>query len=118
MKARLHLLAKILLALFVLGVLAVTGAWGHLLTTICSNPRIPMPATQNVIAYNCHGMKVFISPLQEGMLHWLIPLGLLFIVLMVLAAAGAILTAPNVRINVQVQINDISDHSNGAHRDA
>ncbi|WP_154668245.1 hypothetical protein [Pseudoduganella violaceinigra] len=106
------MIAKILLALFVAGVLAVTAAWAYLLTTICSNPRTPVPATGHVISYNCHGMTVFISPMQDNMLHWLIPIGLLFIVLMLLAVAAALLTAPNVRINVQVQVTDTSDKPN------
>src|SRR5262245_58645595 len=76
-----------LLALFFAGVVACVVAWGILLSTICSNPRTPVPHTQHVVPYNCHGMKVFISPLEDAMLHWLVPLELLCFVLSLGAGA-------------------------------
>lgn len=51
-------------------------AWFVLLTGICSNPRAPDSATQNVHPYSCHGMIVYITPLEQQLLHWLPPAGL------------------------------------------
>src|SRR5260370_33418132 len=87
---RIPLLRKLLLAFFVACTLASLGAWFILLSPICSNPRTPMPETQHVIAYNCHGMTGFISHLENAMLHWLIPVEGLFIFLSILAAAMAV----------------------------
>ena len=56
-----------------------------------------MPETQHVIAYSCHGMTVYISPLENAMLHWLIPVEGLFIFLSMLAAAMVVLAAAKVR---------------------
>src|SRR5207249_8174267 len=75
-----------LLAFFFACAVACVVAWFILLSTICSNPRTPVPQTQHVIPYNCHGMKVFISPSQDARLHWLVPVGLLCIVLSLAAA--------------------------------
>jgi Na+-transporting methylmalonyl-CoA/oxaloacetate decarboxylase gamma subunit len=108
MTRRIRLLWKVLLAFFVVCALSSLAAWAILLTTICSNPRTPMPETQHVIAYNCHGMTVFISPLQDAMRLWLIPVEVLFIFLSLLAAAMVLLSAANVRIDVQIQIADKS----------
>ena len=49
------------------------GLWIYLLSTICSAPHIPDPTTGNVIAYNCHGLIVFISQAQHILLLGLIP---------------------------------------------
>jgi hypothetical protein len=84
---RLPLVWAVLVAFFFACALACAAAWFILLTTICSNPRTPVPQTQNVTPYNCHGMKVFISPSEDFQLHWLGPIGLLFIVLGLVAAA-------------------------------
>ncbi|WP_266170291.1 hypothetical protein [Dyella subtropica] len=81
----------LLLALSFAGAFACVVAWFILLSTICSNPRTPLPQTQHVIEYNCHGMKVFISPSQDAMLHWLIPIELVFIFLGFVAAAMVVL---------------------------
>jgi hypothetical protein len=101
----------VLLAFFVACTLASLGAWAFLLTTICSNPRTPMPETRHVIPYNCHGMTVFISPLDEAMLHWLIPIEGLFIFLSLLAATMVLLAAAKVRIDVQIHVTDASSRS-------
>ena len=90
------------LGFFVACTLAIMAAWGVLLTTICSNPRTPMPETQHDIAYSCHGMTVFISHLESALLHWLMPLLLLFIFLSLLAAAMVVVSIAKVRIDVQV----------------
>ena len=111
MTRRIQLLWKLLLAFFVACALASVGAWGMLLTTICSNPRTPMPETQHVIAYNCHGMTVFISPFENAMRYWLIPVEGLFIFLSLLAAAMVVLAAAKVRIDVQIHRSDASSRS-------
>ena len=111
MTRRIQLLWKVLLAFFVACTLASLGAWFILLSTICSNPRTPMPETQHVIAYNCHGMTVFISPFENAMRYWLIPVEGLFILLSLLAAAMVVLAAAKVRIDVQVHRSDASSRS-------
>ena len=115
MTRRIQLLWKVLLAFFAACTLASLGAWFILLSTICSNPRTPMPETQHVIAYNCHGMTVFISHLENAMLHWLIPVEGLFIFLSMLAAAMVVLAAAKVRIDVQIHRSDASSRS--SHRE-
>jgi hypothetical protein len=84
---RIPLLWTLLLALSFACVLAFVVAWFILLSTICSNPRTPVPQTEHVISYNCHGMTVFISPLQDAILHWDVPIGFLFILLSFVAGA-------------------------------
>jgi hypothetical protein len=86
-KARIPLLWTLLLAASFAGVVACVVGWFILLSTICSNPRTPVPQTQHVIPYSCHGMQFFLSPLGDAMLHWLIPVGLLCMVLSLVAAA-------------------------------
>lgn len=105
---RIQLLAWVLLGFFSACMLACVVTWGVLLTTICENPRKPVPETQHVIAYNCHGMTVYMSPLQDAMRTWLTPLGLLFIFLSLLAAAMVVLSYAKVRIDVQVNVADSS----------
>src|SRR5436309_13296258 len=111
MTRRVQLLWKLLLGFFLTCTLASLAAWGILLTTICSNPRTPMPETQHVIAYNCHGMTVFISPVENAMRHWLIPVEGLFILLSLLAAAMVVLAAAKVRIDVKIDVADVSRES-------
>ena len=113
---RLKLVSKLLLAFFVTCTLAVLAAWAILLTTLCSHPRTPVPDTQHVVPYNCHGMTVYISPLENAMLHWLIPLELLFIFLSLVAAAIVILVHTKVRIDVQIHRPDASSR-NSHHKD-
>jgi hypothetical protein len=90
---RIPLLWTLLLAFFFACVVACVVAWFILLSTICSNPRTPVPQAQHVIPYNCHGMKVFISPVQDAMLHWLVPAELLFLLLSLVAAAMVVQAA-------------------------
>lgn len=59
-----------------LSLLVFVIAWFVLLTNICSNPRTPNAATQNVHAYSCHGTIVYITPVEERLLHGLPPVGL------------------------------------------
>lgn len=108
MTRRSALLWKLLLALFVACSLASVVAWFILLSTICTNPRSPVPATQHVVPYNCHGMTVFISYLQDTMLHWLLPVEALFIVLSLIAAAMVALAAIAVRVDVQIHVTEAS----------
>ena len=108
-KPRIQLLAKLLLAFFVACALGCVVGWGILLTTICSsNPRTPVPETQHIIAYSCHGMTVFMSPLQDALRTWLTPLGLLFIFLSLVAAGMVVLSYAKVRVDVQVDVADSS----------
>ena len=111
MTRRIQLLWKLLLAFFVACMFASLAAWFILLTTICSNPRTPVPETQHVIAYNCHGMTVYISYLEDAMLHWLVPVEALFIFLSMVAAAMVVLAAAKVRIDVQIDGTDASSRS-------
>jgi len=108
-KPRIQLLAKLLLAFLVACTLACVVGWGILLTTICSsNPRIPVPETQHVIPYSCHGMTVYMSPFQDALRTWLTPLGLLLIFLSLLAGAMVVLSYAKVRVDVQVDVTDSS----------
>ena len=84
---RIPLVWTLVLAFSFACVVACVVAWFILLSTICSNPRTPVPQTQHVIPYNCHGLKVYIPPLEQAMLQWLGPIGLLFIFLSSVAAA-------------------------------
>jgi hypothetical protein len=49
------------------------GVWWILLGTICQGPSVPVAATGRTVQYNCHGSVVFITPFQDRLLHWLIP---------------------------------------------
>ena len=104
-KRRIQLLCWALVVFFTACTLACVIAWGILLTTICSNnPRTPVP--QHVIPYNCHGMTVFMSPLQDALRTWLTPLGLLFMFLGLLAGVLLVLSYAKVRIDVHVDVTD------------
>lgn len=103
MTRRMQLFWRWLLAFFVACTLSGVGAWFVLLTTICSNPRKPSPETGHVVPYGCHGMTVYISGFEDAMLHWLTPLLLLLIALMVLSAGMAALSFVKVRVDVQVR---------------
>lgn len=99
---------RFLAGLFAAGALASLATWAVVLTTICTNPRAPVPQTQHVIAYNCHGMTVFISPLQDALRLWLIPVFILFGV----AAVAMLLRAfVKVRVTVRVEHTRAADGS-------
>ena len=108
MTHRLSLRRKLLLAFLVACSLLTLGAWAVVAATICSNPRAPVPETQHVIPYNCHGMTVFISNVQDSLLHWLFPV---FMILSLITAAMALLAIVKVRIDVQVHVNDTARNS-------
>ena len=103
MTGRLSLRHKLLLAFLLACSLLSLGAWAVLAATICSNPRAPIPETQHVLPYNCHGMTVFISEAQASLLHWLFPV---FALLSLITAVTALLALVKVRISVQVQVTD------------
>ena len=91
MRFRISLLGAVLLGLAFAALLACVTAWFVLLTNICSNPRVANPATLNTIPYSCHGATVFITPVQEDLLHWLGPAGLGLIVIMGVIVAASII---------------------------
>jgi hypothetical protein len=70
---RATLIWKALVWLLAASALAGTAIWWYLLSTICRSPTAPVEATGNIFQYNCHGSIVFITLLQERLLHWLIP---------------------------------------------
>jgi hypothetical protein len=71
------LLRKIILTFIMVAVLSLVAGWWFLLSTICSSPTAENPATENTISCNCHGSVVFITPVQDLLLHWLIPVWIL-----------------------------------------
>ena len=108
MSRRLSLRRKLLLAFLVACSLLTLSAWAVLAATICSNPRAPVAETQHVIPYNCHGMTVYISDVQDWLLHWLFPV---FMLLSLITAAMALLAVVKVRLNVQVEVKDTAGGS-------
>jgi hypothetical protein len=110
MMRRVPLYWKILLAFLVTCALASFLGWAILLTSFCSTSRPRVPDAGHDIAYNCHGMTVFISQLEATMRGWLIPIGGLFIVLSLLAAVRVLIAAATVRIDISVNFTDASKH--------
>jgi hypothetical protein len=105
MKRQVPLRSKLLFALCTTLPLLPFAAWVFLLTTICTNPRTPEPATRHVTAYSCHGTTVFISDLESAMLHWVIPVcGGVCILLGILAGAAAVLSLATIRASVEVNV--------------
>jgi hypothetical protein len=105
---RFRVSAKFLFAFFVTCTLAGFGAWSYLLTTICSNPRVPHPETHHVTSYNCHGMTVYISDFEQAMLVWFTPMECALILLMLVSGAIALVASANVRVDVQIHVTDSS----------
>lgn len=103
MTRRARLFWKLLFGFLVVCALSSLVAWGVLLTSFCSNPRKPSPDGQYIVAYSCHGMTVFISPAQEAMREWLIPLGMLFVLLSLVAGAMVLLARAKVHVDVQIE---------------
>ena len=109
MTRQIPLKSKLLFALCIVFPLLPFVAWAFLLTTICSNPRTPDPETHHVTAYSCHGMTVFISDLEGALLHWVIPIGGVFcIVLGILAGGAALLSMASVQVDVKIKVLDES----------
>jgi hypothetical protein len=71
----LKMFRKALLVTIMTLLVLVVAVWWYLLGDLCTSPSAPNVFTRNTIPYNCHGSVVYISPLQQGLLHWLIPLG-------------------------------------------
>ncbi len=94
---------KLLFVFFVACTLSSFMAWSVVLTRACANPRKPLPETQQVIPYNCHGMTVFLSPLEDALRHWLLPVGAVFLFLSLAAAAMALLSIARVRVEVRIR---------------
>lgn len=113
MTGQISLRWKLLVAFFISCGLGSFLAWGVLLTSLCSDPRVPVPGTRD-IAYNCHGAIVFISHLESALRHWLIPVGGLFIVLGLLAAFGALIASGHVRIKLSIEVTDTSKQERGS----
>ena len=105
---RIPLRWKFLTVFFIVCGLGSLLAWGVLLTSFCSDPQVPAPQEQRDIAYNCHGATVYITHLESEMRHWLIPVGGLFILFGLLAAARGFIAAGHVRIDVSVNVTDTS----------
>ena len=99
------LLFKLLAGFFSACALASLVAWGIVLTTLCESPRTPGPDTQHFIAYNCHGMTVYLSPLQDALRTWLIPV---FITFGLLAGVAALFAIAKIRFDVQIRVRDAS----------
>lgn len=76
MKTMWKLLAAILVVCLIGGLIT----WSVLLGTICSEPRTPIAATNHIVQYNCHGAIVYITPFQNRLLEWLVPIMLLAMV--------------------------------------
>jgi hypothetical protein len=110
MMRRIPLRWKVLLAILITCALSCFLAWGILLTSFCSTSRTRVPDTGHDIAYNCHGMTVFISHLEAAMRGWLIPIGGVFIVLSLLVALRILIATIAVKIDVSVNITDASKH--------
>jgi hypothetical protein len=104
MKRQIPLRSKLLFALCIALPLLPFAAWVFLLSTICSNPRAPEPETHHVTAYSCHGTTVFISDLESAMLHWAIPIGGVFCILLgILAGVAAVLSLATIRVVVEIK---------------
>ena len=102
MKPQVPLRSKLLFALCIALPLVPFAAWVFLLTGLCSNPRAPEPETRHVTAYSCHGTTVFISDLENAMLHWIVPIGGgVCILLGILAGAAAVLSLATIRVGVE-----------------
>ena len=98
--ARFRLVSKVLFALFATCAIGSMLAWAILLTSVCSNPRRPMLETRHTIPYNCHGMTVYMTPLEDALRTWLVPIGCVFIVLTIVAGALVVFSYAKVRISI------------------
>ena len=101
-----QLMWKLMLAFFLTCAIGSLLAWGILLTTVCATPHTHVADAQHTIAYSCHGLTVFMSSLEEALHQWLIPAGLLFTALSVIAATMVALSTVKVKFKVEVRITD------------
>lgn len=95
---------KFAVAMLVAVSLAPILGWFWLMTTICSNPRQAVQATQHVIPYNCHGMRVYISPLQNAMRTWVLPVEVLVVLLCLCAALVLFLSTARAGLTVETRL--------------
>jgi hypothetical protein len=102
MTKRVRLAWMVLAVSLVACALVCLVAWGVLLTGFCSEVRVSVPQTRHVIPYSCHGMTVYISPLQQALRDWLIPVGMLFMLLAM--AAGFMVVLSHAKVSVDVRI--------------
>ena len=59
-------------------------------------------------------MTVFISDLESAMLHWIIPIGgVFFILLGILAGVAAVLSMSSVQVDVKIKVVDASGRDTG-----
>jgi hypothetical protein len=59
-------------------------------------------------------MTVFISDLESAMLHWIIPIGgVFFILLGILAGLAAVLSMSSIQVDVKIKVMDASDGDTG-----
>jgi hypothetical protein len=55
-------------------------AWLWVWLAIVRGPLSPDPATQRVVPVPNHGHDVYVTPLQDNLLHWLIPVGITLVI--------------------------------------
>ena len=59
-------------------------------------------------------MTVFISDLESAMLHWIIPIGgVFFILLGILAGLAAVLSMSSIQVDVKIKVKDASNGDTG-----
>ena len=59
-------------------------------------------------------MTVFISDLESAMLHWIIPIGgVFFILLGILAGVAAVLSMSRIQVDVKIKVMDGSGGDTG-----
>lgn len=105
---RIPLRWKLLVAFLVLGGIGCLLAWAVLLTSFCSHPRLPEPATQNALTYSCHGRVVSISPQESALRYGLLPSGFFLVFLSLVAGVRALVVAGILRFNLSVKVTDTS----------
>lgn len=67
---------KIASVMFRLATAPIALAWLWVWLAIVRGPLSPDPATQRVVPVPNHGHDVYITVLQNSLLHWLIPAGI------------------------------------------
>lgn len=70
-----NLWRKILLVAFIAAFIGCFITWCYLLGSFHLEPKVPNLATHNIVPINLHGSIHYITPLQDFLLHWLVPMG-------------------------------------------
>jgi len=65
---------RIVIGSFYTMLLISLALWFWVTGTVCGEPAQLEIATHHIIPYNCHGRTVFITPFENAVLHWLIPI--------------------------------------------